>query len=408
MERRPPAETLLRRLRSHLPTSPLPWHWHERINRGVLAAVAVLLVGGAVVSVLLQGGSSSEKRAAAKLEAPPQVRRMLDRMSVQAKVDQLIAAGFDDPAAARAELASTPLGGVVVRPDVWPGGAQGRAMVSELRSAAASGGGVPPLVIAEQEGGSYRALGDLPPAQTEQQIGDTADTARAESWALQTGRALKAAGFDLNLAPVADVASAAGPIADRAFGDDPSAVAAMTAAAVRGCRASGIACAVSHFPGLGGASGDTDTGPATVSLDAAALDARDLAPFRAAFAAHVPAVVLSLAFYAAYDPVTPGALSPRVADELLRSKLHFDGVAITDDLAAGAISAGIGAPQAAVEAVAAGADMTVIGDPAQADQARGALLAAARSGQIPKDRLDQAVARVLTLKLRLGLLSSQG
>jgi beta-glucosidase-like glycosyl hydrolase len=52
--------------------------------------------------------------------------------------------------------------------------------------------------------------------------------------------------------------------------------------------------------------------------------------------------------------------------------------------------------------------MTVIGDPAQADQARGALLAAARSGQIPKDRLDQAVARVLTLKLRLGLLSSQG
>jgi beta-N-acetylhexosaminidase len=180
----------------------------------------------------------------------------------------------------------------------------------------------------------------------------------------------------------------------------------MTAAAVRGCRESGIACAVSHFPGLGGASADPDTGPATVSLDAAALDARDLAPFRAAFAAHVPAVVLSLAFYAAYDPVTPGALSPRVADQLLRSKLHFDGVAITDDLTAGAITAGIGTPQGAVQAVAAGADLAVIGDPVEADRARQALLAAARSGQIPKDRLNEAVARILTLKMRLGLLTA--
>jgi beta-N-acetylhexosaminidase len=102
--------------------------------------------------------------------------------------------------------------------------------------------------------------------------------------------------------------------------------------------------------------------------------------------------------------VTPGALSPSIATDLLRGELGFEGVALTDDLTSGAISAGIGAPDAAVQALAAGSDVAVVGDPAQARQAREAILSAARSGEIPKDRLDQAAARVLTLKEQLGLL----
>ena len=111
----------------------------------------------------------------------------------------------------------------------------------------------------------------------------------------------------------------------------------FTAAALRGCRDEGLACAPLHFPGLGAASQDTSRGPATVSLDAASLSSRDLEPFRAAFAEGAPAVVVSLAFYGAYDTITPGALAEPVATGLLRDELGFDGAAITDDLGSGAV-----------------------------------------------------------------------
>jgi beta-N-acetylhexosaminidase len=141
-----------------------------------------------------------------------------------------------------------------------------------------------------------------------------------------------------------------------------------------------------------------------VSLDAASLDDRDLVPFRAAAEAKVPAVIVSLAFYAAYDPVTPGALSPSIATELLRENVGFEGVAISDDLTSGAVAAGLGAPEAAVQALAAGADMVLVDDAGQARAARDAILAAVKSGGLAGERLDEAVGRVLDLKRERGLI----
>ncbi len=173
---------------------------------------------------------------------------------------------------------------------------------------------------------------------------------------------------------------------------------------MRGCRAEGLACAPLHFPGLGAASGDTDSGPATVSLDAASLERRDLAPFRAAFDAGAPAIVLSLAFYAAYDPVTPAALAEPVATGLLRDRLGFDGVAITDDLGAGAVRFGYSVGKAAVAALDAGADLLQIGAPEDAIGVREAIVDAVASGELDRDRLAQAAGRVLELKRGLDAL----
>ena len=304
-------------------------------------------------------------------------------MSPQDKVDQVLVVGFDDPGQAEAELHKAQLGGVLVTSRNWPSASAGKALTAKLRAAGSGRRRVGPLIAVQQEGGDYRSLADLPPSESELEIGETFDPSAAQAWALEAGKSLEKHGFDLNLAPVADVATLDSPVADRAFGDDPRAVAELTAAAVRGCEESGIACAVSHFPGLGGASQDTAVGPATVGLDQAALRARDLPPFRAAIEAKVPAVVLSLAFYAAYDPVTPGALAPAIADDLLRDRLGFKGVAITDDLSSGAIAAGQGAPEAAPSALAAGADLIVVSDPADAKHTRAALLQAARSGAVP-------------------------
>jgi beta-N-acetylhexosaminidase len=155
---------------------------------------------------------------------------------------------------------------------------------------------------------------------------------------------------------------------------------------------------------MGSASQDTDLGPATVQSDPQSLAARDLPPFQAAFAANAPAVVLSLAYYAAYDPVTPGALTEPVATGLLRDQLHFGGAAITDDLEAGAVRATMSVPEAAVEAIVAGADMVQVSSPTDVDKVRQALLAAAADGRISSQRLADAAARVLELKRRVGLL----
>ena len=194
------------------------------------------------------------------------------------------------------------------------------------------------------------------------------------------------------------------PVGGRAFSDDAVLAAELTAAALRGCEEAGLACAPPHFPGLGAASQDVADGPATVSLDAASLEARDLEPFRAAVAEDAPAVVLSLALYPAYDAVTPGAFVPDIVDGLLRNRLGFKGVAITDDLDAGAVQATYRVPEAAVAALRAGADLLQIGSAEDQGRVRTALLAAVESGELPADRLAEAAARVLELKRSAGLL----
>jgi beta-N-acetylhexosaminidase len=279
--------------------------------------------------------------------------------------------------------------------------------VAGLRAASLGGGRVPALIATQQEGGRHRSLGDMPPAVGELRVGQERSPAAAERWAEDAARALRGAGFDLDLFPVADLTTPTSPLGDRAFGANPRLVAALTAASVRGCERARLACAPLHFPGLGAASQDTDEGPATVGLDAATLADRDVAPFRAAFEAGAPATVLSLAYYAAYDPVTPGALASGVATDLLRGELGFDGVAITDDLGAGAITATDTVPDAAVQAIAAGADMVQIDDPREVRGVRAALARAVAGGAIPEQRLADAAARVLELKRRIGLLAGQ-
>jgi beta-N-acetylhexosaminidase len=117
--------------------------------------------------------------------------------------------------------------------------------------------------------------------------------------------------------------------------------------------------------------------------------------------------VLSLALYSAYDAVTPAALSPDVTGTLLRDELRFKGVAITDNLGAGAAKATYRVPDAAIAALQAGADLIQVASPADQGRVREAVVAAVESGEIPPERLAEAAARVLELKRGLSLLPTQ-
>jgi beta-N-acetylhexosaminidase len=370
-------------------------------RRRLLAVLLAAVITAAIWLALFRGDDGDESKARPARGVSESVAAVVRGLSQAEQVSQVLLLGFegtDQRSPILRTVAAEELGGVLLGPQNWTDAEQGSTLAGAIRAAGLSGRRTAPLIVASQEGGEYRSFPDLPPAETQLEIGDAGSIPGAESWAAEAGRALRAAGIDLNLFPVADVATLDSPIADRAFSDDPAVAAPLTAAAVRGCRAARIACAAVHFPGLGGASQDTNQGPATVSLEAAALEARDLQSFEAAFGERVPAVGLSLSFYAAYDPVTPAALSEAVATGLLRDQYGYDGLAVTDDLGAGAIKAGYSVPGAAVAAIQAGADLIQIASPDDQAGVREALLEAVRSGAISEERLAEAAGRVLELK----------
>ena len=393
----------------------------QLVRRRAVAVALTLVATTAIWFVAIRGGGSdgAGPGRAPGGEVPASVRDLVDGLTPEEKVDGILLLGFDgtEGGAIGAELRERQLGGVLVDAGNWTDASQLESLLDGLHEAAAAVGRIPPLFAAPQEGGPFRAFADLPPVERARDIGAAGNPEVAERSAREAGEALRAAGFDLNLFPVADVATLDSPIADRAYSDDASIVSAMTAAAILGCNAAEIACAPGHFPGQGAASESTAEGPATVGLDAGTLEARDLAPFEAAFGEGAPAVVLSHAFYTAYDPVTPASLSSLVAFDLLREQLGFRGVAITDDLGAGAIGAraaasetGGGGPRGgsattagAIAALQAGADMLMISSPGDQEGVAEALIEAIGTGAISEDRLDEAIGRVLVLKQQLGL-----
>jgi beta-N-acetylhexosaminidase len=273
--------------------------------------------------------------------------------------------------------------------------------VGAAKALANAGGEIPPLVTASQEGGVYRSFPDLPPAERELDIGRSEAPDAALVWSQATSKALADAGFDLNLFPIADVATLDSPLAGRAFSDDPAQVAALTEEAIEGCDDAGIACAPAHFPGLGAASQDTADGPATISSPVEVLSNRDMVPFRAV-AKDAPAMVLSLGLYPDFDAAVPGALTEGVATGLLRDDLGFRGVAISDDLGAGGVT--FPPQEAAVMAVAAGTDLVQFSSPEDAEGVADAIEKAVEDGEIEPERLIEAVERVVELKRELGLI----
>jgi beta-N-acetylhexosaminidase len=236
--------------------------------------------------------------------------------------------------------------------------------------------------------------GTLPGTSVDQPSESTADEAQTDAQA--AGKSLRAAGVRLALAPIADLAQVAGPAAQTAFSDDPAVTASLTAGAVAGYAAAGVAAAPGHFPGQGAASQDPEDGVATVGLALSDLRGGDLKPF-AAVAKTAPVIQLSDATYAAWDGVTPATLLPDVL-RLLRAT-GFEGVAMSGDLGAATAATGGTVAQAAVDALKAGDDLLYVpGDASDQEAAYAGVVAAVKARRIPMARIAQAVARVRALK----------
>ncbi|MFF5173033.1 glycoside hydrolase family 3 protein [Micromonospora sp. NPDC000089] len=231
-------------------------------------------------------------------------------------------------------------------------------------------------------------------------LGAVDDPGLTEEVARDLGAELAALGVTLNYAPDADVNNnPANPVIGvRSFGADPGLVARHTAAWVRGLQSAGVAACAKHFPGHGDTRVDSHHELPRITADRAALDAGELAPFRAAVAAGVQAVMTGHLLVPALDPELPATLSRWILGDLLRDELGFSGVVVTDAVEMRAVADRYGFRGAAVRALAAGADAICVGgeraDEAAAGQLRDAIVAAVRDGTLPEERLAEAAKRV--------------
>jgi beta-N-acetylhexosaminidase len=190
-------------------------------------------------------------------------------------------------------------------------------------------------------------------------------------------------------------------MASRSFSSDPGEVTALGLAFARGLGEARVAATAKHFPGLGAATVSTDAAPSALEASRAQL-APELGVFEAAVDAGVPLVMISNATYSAYDPSSPASLSRRVIEGELRRTLGFEGVVITDDLGAGALtSVGIGEGEAAVSASRAGADLLLFAL-SDGEAAASALVDALRRGELDRKRLEASCVRTVALRERLG------
>ena len=198
--------------------------------------------------------------------------------------------------------------------------------------------GLPPLFISiDQEGGSVARLKppftQFPGNSAMKHPRDAVDFARA------TAMELKHMGINMNMAPVLDIApeGVKSIMAGRAFGSDPQWVSRMGMTVIDQLQRRGIMAVAKHFPGIGRTVLDSHLALPDLEIDAKTLAEFDLIPFNAAIAGNVAGIMLSHIRYTGIDPVWPASLSPAITADLLRRKMGYNGIVMTDDLDMGAI-----------------------------------------------------------------------
>ncbi|MGI8579095.1 MAG: glycoside hydrolase family 3 N-terminal domain-containing protein [Solirubrobacteraceae bacterium] len=366
-----------------------------------LLALAALAALAALVGLIVGASSGSDPGRRSTASAPATARETnrptAAPRSLDADLGELIMlrfAGTSPPAYVTRALREHRTPGAILFRDNIASPVQLRDLTRALQSSA----GGRALVATDQEGGPVRNVASAGPA--------ASATAAGEPAALQTatrdaGRQLRALGVNVDLAPVADVPSVAGAaLAGRAYARDPAQVSAFVGAAVRGYTQGGVAATAKHFPGLGGATTNTDQAPVDVSTSLADLRDRDLPPFAAAVRAGVPLVMVGHARYPTVDPAHIASQSPRVY-ELLRGEVGFRGVAVTDSLEARAVIARSSVDDAGLASIRAGADLLLTTGRGSFIRIYRRLRAEARHSATLRTRIGEAADRVRALQDRL-------
>ena len=287
---------------------------------------------------------------------------------------------------------------------------QVRALIAHLQAQSKT----PLLTAIDQEGGRVNRLKPaygFPPSISHEELGRLDQPAETYRHAATTAQTLADVGLNLNLAPVVDLdAHPENPIIKgkgRSFSSDPEAVARHAAEFVKAHHAHRVLTCPKHFPGHGSATGDTHLGLVDVT---ATWNEKELLPFQRLIEQDLCEVIMSAhVFNAKLDPERPATLSRRVITGILREKLGFRGVVVSDDMEMKAISSHYGLEKSLPAAIEAGIDVLCLGnnlsyDPDITIKAMNILEHAVISGRLPAARIDESCERVLAAKRKAGLI----
>lgn len=366
------------------------------------------------------GGSSASKRggskAAKSATGEKAVARKVSSLTLEQKVAQMF---FPQPEAltgmgqvtaagdtTRKAFANIPVGGMCYFAQNLQSESQARQMLSASNQISLDEVGLPLFMSVDEEGGTVSRVGGNKGFSVEnvgnmRDVGDTGDALRAYDVCKKIAGYLVPLGFNLDFAPDADIVNGTSQtMAKRSFGTTADVVAPMVESAVKGFLDGGIMCCAKHFPGIGGAQGDSETEAIATDKTLDQLRQEELVPFERAIAAGVPMVMVG---HISCPKVTgdsaPASLSRAIVTDVLRGELGFDGIIITDSLGMGAVAGLHKARDLAVAAIQAGVDMLLM-TPELTASYQG-VLDAVRDGTITEERIDESVTRIVRAKLAL-------
>lgn len=376
--------------------------------QGFTAAGNPVSPGGNGESGRQNVGITSAKKAA---ETDRKIDKKLQKMTLRQKVMQMFIVtpealtGYRHVTKAgsvtRQKLKSRPVGGLVYFSSNLVTQKQTRQMIRSTQSYSKKYSGIPLFISVDEEGGRVarcaEKLGTIKRRPMYYYHNKGVKTARKNGKLI--ARDISALGFNLDYAPVADTWT--NPkntvIGDRAYSRDYHQAACLVEGAVKGFHDGGCACVLKHFPGHGNTYGDTHNGSVMVSKSYGELKRSDLIPFQSGIRAGADMVMVSHIIDRKIDR-QPASLSRKMVTGILRNKMRYSGVIITDDLAMGAVAKGRSSAASAVMAVKAGNDILL--GVTDIDGSADALVASVKKGKITEKQINQSVKRILKLKVK--------
>ncbi|WP_285768149.1 glycoside hydrolase family 3 N-terminal domain-containing protein [Peribacillus sp. SI8-4] len=363
--------------------------------------VALLIVILSFMAILFIQKNQSETDA---VTGDEQIEKMLKSMTLEEKVGQLMMVGFKGTEKSKEMtelILNNHIGGVIYFDRNMKSPKQVAKLSNSLQQTAGQGSHSLPLMVAvDQEGGDIiRMKESVSPLPAQQDLGRHATSEDMYKVAKLNGNELSTMGININFAPVLDLSDTD----KRSTGQDPKKAYRYGKKAIEGLNDASVTGALKHFPGNGRSDIDPHVETSSVEANQLDLENSDIYPFKRIISEMDDQsffVMVTHIKYPAYDKDKPASLSKVIIEDLLRNKLNYGGLVITDDLEMGAVSKYYSYEDMGVEAILAGADILLVcHEYAHELEVYEGLLKAVKTGKVPMERIDQSVKRILTYKL---------
>lgn len=344
---------------------------------------------------------------------PDPIKKTVQKMTLDEKIGQMVIAGIDGTSLSEREkklIHQQKIGGFILYQQNIQTTEQTRALLNNMKAENADQR-LPLFLSVDQEGGSVERMPDeFADFPTNRAIGNVDDPQFSYKVGQLLGKELQAFGFNMDFAPVLDINSNPDNpvIGDRSFGAKPGIVSRLGVQTMKGLQSQNVTPIVKHFPGHGDTSVDSHVGLPKVNQGLQHLRNFELVPFRKAIQNGADAVMIAHILFPKLDTDAPASMSKKIITDILRNDLNFEGVVITDDMTMGAITENYGIGKASVKSVNAGSNIILVAHQYNnVTKVIQALKTAVQNGDIPKEKINNSVSKIIQLKQKTNLSSQK-